>query len=55
MAGYKKKRIGKSFSLTAEEILSQSVEDLIDQGRRFSLAQTIEDEDEETEVTDYVK
>ena len=47
MAKYKKRQIGKSYSLTAEEILDNSIEDLIDRGKRFSLAQTISDEQEE--------
>lgn len=55
MVRYKKKQIGVSCSLTAEEIANQSIEDLIDKGKRFSLAQTISiEDDEECEDYDYV-
>lgn len=51
---YKKKQIGKSYSLTADEIINKSIEDLIDQGKRFTLAQVDDEEDYECEDYDYV-
>ena len=45
MGKYSKKQIGDILELTLNDVLSKSIEDLIDQGKRFTIAQ--EDEDDE--------
>lgn len=44
MSAYKVRQIGRVCELSVEEVLSRTIEDLIDQGKRFTI---ISDKEEE--------
>lgn len=50
MAGYRERYVGNILEISVDDVVNKSIEDLIDQGKRFIVVK--ENEDEEEDATD---